>query len=93
MSSISTRTIKRALTSKGFREELTHHEMLWFFVDGKRTSLRTRISHGLKEYSDPLLAQMAKQLNISKYHLEKFFDCTLTEAEYLALQRLSCRVG
>ncbi len=83
MSAIKTRDIERALTSKGFQKELTHHEMFWFFHKGKRTSIRTRISHSLKEYSDPLLTQMAKQMKLTREELDDFVDCNLSGEGYL----------
>jgi len=51
-----TRAIRAALLSKGFMADDTHHEMFWLVVDGRKSSIRTRISHGVAEYGDNLLA-------------------------------------
>src|SRR5205807_6554339 len=80
-----TREIKQALLDKGFEEQSTHHEMYWLRVRGKRTSIRTRISHGKREYGDSLLAQMARQLKLQRDEFEDLVDCPLTAEGYIAL--------
>lgn len=62
---IKTRLIEASLLKKGFTKDSTHHEMLWLEVREKRTSIRTRISHGEDEYDASLLKQMEKQLKLS----------------------------
>lgn len=85
MSSRKTRQIAKALTDKGFEPMSTHHEMYWFSVDGKKTSIRTRISHGFKEYGDQLLAQMAKQVKLKRDQLELLIDCPLSKEGYVEI--------
>lgn len=85
MSSRKTKQIAKALADKGFDPVDTHHEMYWLSVKGKKTSIRTRISHGLKEYGDPLLAQMAKQMKIKRDQLEQFIDCPLSKEGYVEI--------
>ena len=82
MSTIKTKDIRKALTGKGFRVVESHHEMLWFFVEGKKTSIRTRLSHGSEEYDDGLLGQMAGQLKLKRADLDRLIECPLTEEEY-----------
>ncbi len=82
MSTIKSKDIHRALTGKGFRVVESHHEMLWFFVQGRKTSIRTRLSHGSDEYDDGLLGQMARQLKLKRADLDKLIGCPLTEKEY-----------
>jgi hypothetical protein len=83
MSTIKTKDIHKALTGKGFRVVESHHEMLWFFVQGKKTSIRTRLSHGSEEYDDSLLGLMAKQLKLRRADLDRLIECPLTENEYV----------
>ena len=83
MSTIKTKDIHKALTGKGFRVVESHHEMLWFFVQGRKTSIRTRLSHGSDEYDDGLLGLMAKQLKLKRADLDRLIECPLTEKEYV----------
>jgi hypothetical protein len=83
MSTAKTKDIHNALTRKGFRVVEAHHEMLWLFVQGKKTSIRTRLSHGSPEYDDGLLGQVAKQLKLRRGDLDRLIECPLTEEEYV----------
>ena len=77
-----TRAVRAALLSKGFITDDTHHEMFWLVVDGRKTSIRTRISHGVAEYGDNLLALVARQVGLSKQELYRLIDCPM-DAEKL----------
>jgi len=55
----------KALLKKGFNRHETHHTMLCLVVEGKKTSIRTRISHGQSKADDWLLRKIAKQLHLS----------------------------
>jgi hypothetical protein len=72
-----TRTIRAAFLSKGFISDETHHEMFWLVIGGKKTSIRTRISHGAKEYDDQLLTLMSRQVGLSKTELYRLVDCPM----------------
>jgi hypothetical protein len=85
MSTIKTKDIHDALTGKGFRVAETHHEMLWLFVKGQKTSIRTRLSRGSDEYDDGLLGLMAKQLKLKRSDLNRLIECPLTKEEYVKL--------
>jgi hypothetical protein len=85
MAARKTLEIERALTGKGFRKEETHHEMYWLMVEGKRTAIRTRISHGKKEYGENLLGQMARQLRLRRRDFDDLLDCPLSEEGYLKI--------
>lgn len=87
MASWSAHKMQNALTKKGFRMEQGHHRMFWLHVAGRKTSVRTRISHGAKEYGEPLLARMADQLGLDRAELDRLFACPLSADEYLRLLR------
>ena len=72
-----TRTIRASFLSKGFIADETHHEMFWLVVGGKKTSIRTRIGHGAKEYGDQLLTLMSRQIGLSKSELYRLVDCPM----------------
>lgn len=82
MATRKTRKIQQSLSSKGFEKSTTDH--IWFVlhVDGKKTSVRTKISFGTKEYGDSLLSKMAGQLKISKSQLLDLIDCPLDHEKY-----------
>jgi hypothetical protein len=88
-----TTKLRKALLSKGFKKENQHHEMYWYLVGNKRTSVRTRISHGEREYGDPLLGEMAKQLGLKREEFDDLVECPLDELRYreilLQQQRIS----
>ena len=82
MSTFKTGIIDSALRGKGFRKSNTHHEMYWFYVGGRKTSVRTRLSHGVSEYGDSLLGQMARQLHLTRTDLGELIECPLKEDQY-----------
>lgn len=84
MSAIKTQRIEAALLKKGFRRDYTHHECFWLYVEGRQTSVKTRLSYGIREYGDDLLAQLKKQLGVSKPQLHALVGCPLTYDEYVA---------
>ena len=77
--------ISRALLSKGFRVTQADHTFYWFYWNGKKTYVRTKISHGKIEYDDRLLGYMSLQLHLEKKELEHLIECSLTEKEYTEL--------
>lgn len=79
LTSFKKREIESALTSKGFLPTNTDHEYFFFYVDGKKTSVWTKLSFGDKEYGDPLLGQIKKQLHLTKGELIDLIECPLTE--------------
>jgi hypothetical protein len=80
-----TRTIRAAFLSKGFISDETHHEMFWLVVGGRKTSIRTRISHGAKEYDDQLLTLMSRQIGLSKTELYRLVDCQMDGEKLMSL--------
>jgi predicted RNA binding protein YcfA (HicA-like mRNA interferase family) len=85
LSTKKTSDIEKALLQKGFKRDNTHHHMYWLHAKGKKTGIRTRLSHGKEEYSDKLLAMMAKQLKIMKKQFDSFVECSLTGEQYIQL--------
>ena len=82
MSPRKTRVIENSLLDKGFRVDSTHHEMFWLYFNGKKTSIRTRLSHGKEEYGDKLLGRMAVQLKLRRKQLDLLIDCPLDGEGY-----------
>ena len=74
----------RVLVSKGFeRSEGKHHTVFYLNVNGKRTSVRTRLSHGGRRVDEWLQSQIARELHLSKRELRQFIECEISEQEYI----------
>lgn len=74
-----------ALQRKGFVPASGDHAFLFLHVGGKKTSVRTMVSHGRGEYGDGLLKQVARQLWLSNAELDQLLDCPLTTEKYVDL--------
>ncbi len=85
MSTYRTREIKQALLSKGFQESTTDHYVYHLWVNDRKSSVRTHVSFGAKEYGDPLLGFMAKQLKLRRSELDDLIKCPITKEQYLSL--------
>lgn len=92
MTSLPTRALGDALESKGFARSNTHHQIFWLVVDGKKTAIRTRLSHGAREYGDALLGAVANQMRITRADLRRFVECELSGEQYLAMLRAAGHV-
>lgn len=46
MATLKTRKIINSLTAKGFMPQNGDHKYLLFFVNGKKTRIKTKVSHG-----------------------------------------------
>lgn len=81
-------TISSSLQKKGFILEENHDHKCFFYCSksGKRTKVRTMVSHGTKYkvIGDNLLAQMSKQCKLSKSEFLDLIDCHLTQDSYEA---------
>jgi hypothetical protein len=53
--------------------------MFWYYLDGKKTSIRTRTSHGENEFNDGLMSERRKQIGLaSKQQMIDLIECPLT---------------
>lgn len=83
MASLKTAKIAKSLTHKGFREvEGRDHIFYFFYLNGKKTSVFTKMSHSDEEIGDKLIKNMKNQMKLSKEQFFDFVKCTLTEEEY-----------
>lgn len=85
MSAAKSADIIASLKKKGFELDNTHHHRFHYVANGKRTAVRTYISHGIREYGDTLLSAVAGQMKLSKKELMRFIECTLSAEEYQQL--------
>ena len=85
MATLKTSDIEKSLTTKGFEKQSTHHDMFWYKHNGKKTSIRTRLSHSSKEIGDNLISAMAKQVKLKRTEFEELIACPLTIQQYEAI--------
>lgn len=77
------RKLELALQTKGFRVVERHHRYFIYHTrSGQKTAIRTRASHGRGEISDYLLAQMARQCQLSKSEFLDLVDCPMSQHDY-----------
>ena len=85
MATRKTRDIKKGLIKKGFIEEQKDHSYFFLHVEGRKSTIRTKISHGEKEYGDNLLSLISRQLHLSSRQLDELLDCPMSYEEYLTI--------
>ncbi len=73
--------IANSLLKKGFEEKQLSHTRLTYFIDGKKTSIFTVVSHGKKEISDDLMHKMAKQIKLSYKQFCDIVDCPMSKED------------
>lgn len=83
---LKTSKIAASLLKKSFVQKETHHSYYLLFVNGKKTSIRTRLSHGSSEYGSNLLSMMKKQLSLETMEeLEDLINCPMSGEAYVEL--------
>ena len=79
--------IGAGLEKKGFIRRSNDHIFYHLIVNGKKTVINTKISHGEKEIGDRLLGMMARQLHLNRRDFLDLVDCPLTQDDYLKMLR------
>ncbi len=84
--------IEVGLRKKGFKPTHQGSDHNWFIyvsLEGQKAKgARTKTSHGRGvDLSDGLLAQMARQVGLTKKQFLELVDCPLSRADYEALLR------
>jgi hypothetical protein len=77
--------VEKALLSKGFRKDNTHHRVLIYWTQNeKKTTVRTKTSHGTgtKTLGDSLLKKMADQCRLDKPEFLELVDCSMDQVVY-----------
>ena len=84
---MKTLEIRRALLKKGFKMSEGDHHNYYLYYEGKKTSVRTKISHNDTDIGDPLIRAMAQQLKLSKNEFSEYVACTLCLEKYYEILR------
>lgn len=79
--------VAASLTKKGFHSHHSDHQRFYLHVEGKKTAVRTMISHSAKEIDDNLLSLMARQVKLNKKLFADLIDCPLSQEQYVKLLR------
>jgi hypothetical protein len=89
-----TSDIDYALSRKGFlKESASHHLMYWFYLNGKKTSIRTKMSHGESEIGNPLISRMSHDLRLTKAEFLSFIECRINGDVYRNKMIVENQVG
>jgi hypothetical protein len=57
--------------------------MFWHYFQGKKTSIRTRVSHGEAEFDGAMLAQRRRQMGgLTRSQMFDFIECPMSAADY-----------
>lgn len=83
MTTIKTNKVLNGLIKKGFCLAKGDHKRLIFYVNGKKTEIRTKLSHGNKEINDFLIHKMSIQIKLDKKQFIDLIDCPMTSNAYL----------
>ncbi len=81
------RDIIRGLTQKGFVQAQGDHHFFRLYIDGKKQTILTKVSHGEREIGDNLLGKMARQVGLTRRSFLDLVDCPLTLDRYIQLLR------
>ena len=79
------KAVEASLRDKGFvQQEGDHHYFVYRTKEGLKTRARTKTSHSpkVRDISDALLSQMAKQCLITKPDFLRLVDCPMTRDVY-----------
>ncbi len=79
------RKVEASLQKKGFEKaDRDHSFFVYYTKDGKKTAVFTKTSFTpkVKDISDSLLAQMAKQCKLTKDQFCQLIDCPLSRDSY-----------
>ena len=83
MGTMKARDVLNGLGKKGFCRSDSDHSHLILYVDGKKTEIRTKVSHGSIEINDRLINLMSIQLHLERKDFMNLVYCPLTLADYL----------
>ncbi|MFA5863286.1 MAG: type II toxin-antitoxin system HicA family toxin [Phycisphaerae bacterium] len=81
--------ISKALLHKGFQERNSKDIFYHLYVEGKKTTIFTKISHGEKEIHDGLMGAMSRELKLKKSQFLDLINCPLSLDDYLTLLKAS----
>lgn len=85
MATLKAREVSSSLKKKGFIQSESDHTYFVLYVNNKKTSIRTKMSHGKDEVDDYLLNMMSLQVKLEKREFIDLVNCPLSAQDYLKL--------
>ena len=84
MPSLKKDMVVRNLTKKGFVQDKRDHLYLTYVtIEGKKTAIRTKVSHGSKnDITTSLVSAMARQCQLTTQQFKEFAECKLVQYQY-----------
>ncbi len=79
------RKLRSLLLKLGFEEERGTHHVFFYLRHRGVIVVRTKISHGVTEITQPILGLVGKQLKLGRRDFESFLQGRLTKEEYLRI--------
>jgi hypothetical protein len=81
---IKVRDAATSLNAKGFaRAKERDHLYFFYWLEGKKTAVHAKISHGAKEIDDYVLGKIRKSLRLdTKRQAADLLQCPMTKADY-----------
>lgn len=77
------KTVVASLGKKGFAvSEGDHSYFIYHTQAGKKTIVKTKVSHSGKDLSKPLISMMAKQCKLTTADFHDLVDCPLSQEKY-----------
>lgn len=83
MTILKAKEVIRGLERKGFCPSESDHTFLIFCVNGKKTPIRTKVSHGSNEIDDYLINRMSIQVKLEKRKFIDLVNCPFSTENYL----------
>ncbi len=87
MPTLKVREVLGNLGRKGFQLKTGSHLFLILWVNGKKTSIRTMISHGARDLDNWEISQMAKQTKLKSGEFVELATCPMSQEKYLEVLR------
>jgi hypothetical protein len=88
MTTLRARNVITGLMRKGFNRTNKHHVYLTLHINGKKTNVFTKISHGINEINDYLINRMSIQVKLEKNQFVDLVNCPLSLEQYTEELRL-----
>jgi len=80
-----TKDVAKALENKGFTlAKGKDHNYYFLYLNGVKTSVNTKISHGShKDIDDGLLGKMRRQMRLPVKEFNEYMNCTFSKENYI----------
>lgn len=83
MTVLKPRDISTSLLKKGFKTKDGDHTYFILYIQDRKTSIFTKISHGKREIDDSLIKRMAGQIKLDKNQFMRLIECSIDHDKYI----------